>query len=225
MLMLRLLSWSSPPPCPGARASGGPRTQCWRSWRWCCRGGTGRPGSLTIHMCYGIRWTYTFWFSPLRKRSLARRRLSRAWGAGAGDGAGAASVGESRRHANTADRARMTDCKQKMKNGVKMSSTVLRTHQELHGAGYICCAEDRRPTDPWHPGLHIYSHEPRLSPRHEWVSARGRGLFGSDREQRGSHGSLSSAVCCDVCASPGYLRASVRFQKCRARAKTRKEDQ
>ena len=43
--------------------------------------------------------------SPLRKRSLARRRLSRAWGAGAG----AASVGVSRRHANTADRARMTD--------------------------------------------------------------------------------------------------------------------
>ena len=50
--------------------------------------------------------------SPLRKRSLARRRLSKAWGAGAGDGAGAASVGESRRHANTAERAKMTDCKQ-----------------------------------------------------------------------------------------------------------------
>ena len=48
----------------------------------------------------------------MRKSSLARRRLSRAWGAGAGDGAGAASVGVSRRHANTQDRARMTDYKQ-----------------------------------------------------------------------------------------------------------------
>ena len=53
-----------------------------------------------------------FSHSPLRKSSLARRRLSRAWGAGAGDGAGAASVGVSRRHANTQDRARMTDYKQ-----------------------------------------------------------------------------------------------------------------
>ena len=49
--------------------------------------------------------------SPLRKRSLARRRLSRAWGAGAGEGAGAASEGVSRRHANTQESARMTDWK------------------------------------------------------------------------------------------------------------------
>ena len=28
------------------------------------------------------------------------------------------------------------------------SPPVLHTHQELHDAGYICCAEDRRPTDP-----------------------------------------------------------------------------
>ena len=54
------------------------------------------------------------------------------------------------------------------------------------------------------------------------LSAPGPGvsLFGSDREQRRSCCCLSSAAA--VCASRRYLQASVRFQKCRARAKPRK---
>ena len=63
------------------------------------------------------------------------------------------------------------------------------------------------------PGCIFIGHTPRasLSP------AR---VFGSDREQRRSC-CLSSAAA--VCASRRYLQASVRFQKCRARAK--KEEQ
>ena len=48
--------------------------------------------------------------SPLRKRSLARRRLSRAWGAGAGAGAGAASEGVIRRVAIRQESASTTVC-------------------------------------------------------------------------------------------------------------------
>ena len=67
------------------------------------------------------------------------------------------------------------------------------------------------------PGCIFIGHTPRASLPPARVSQL---LFGSDREQRRSCCCLSSAAA--VCASRRYLQASVRFQKCRARAKPRK---
>ena len=69
--------------------SGGPRSQCWRSWSWCCRGGTGPPGSLEIVILTNINILLVCFLTHPWGRAAWRGGDSRGPGArGRGTGRG-----------------------------------------------------------------------------------------------------------------------------------------